>query len=139
MKETNKCKICNKKTDRLELHHIIPKSRGGDDSESNLIKVCVDCHGLAHDVSFSNGRGGGLLKEAIKKKRKYYEQCRLWLCDEKNGELVENKFWELYNEDEDEHMLMLLLLEKGRLQAYHLKEWVTDGRTVLKTSFTFDK
>ena len=54
----NECKICKTKSNNLENHHIIPKSRGGDDSDCNLIEICSKCHGLAHDVSFSNERGG---------------------------------------------------------------------------------
>ena len=49
-----KCKICEKKTEFLESHHIIPKSRGGTDDKSNLIELCSKCHGLAHNVSFAN-------------------------------------------------------------------------------------
>ena len=33
-----------------QRHHIIPRSRGGDDSEGNRIDLCVwgnDCHGRA--------------------------------------------------------------------------------------------
>ena len=60
------CEICKNDVKHLEKHHIIPKSRGGSDDKSNLIMVCSECHGLAHDVSFSNERGGGLIKEKIK-------------------------------------------------------------------------
>lgn len=37
------CKICGS-NDTLELHHIIPKSYGGDDSIENLQWLCKKCH-----------------------------------------------------------------------------------------------
>ena len=45
------CSISNHKSGRVvyysigtHLHHIIPKKYGGDDSQSNLIRVCRSCH-----------------------------------------------------------------------------------------------
>jgi 5-methylcytosine-specific restriction endonuclease McrA len=32
----------------LQVHHITPRSRLGDDSETNLITLCVDCHQEIH-------------------------------------------------------------------------------------------
>jgi len=60
------CQVCETKTKHLERHHIVPRSRGGSDKNSNLIDLCIDCHSKAHDVSFSNGRNG-LIKEGQKK------------------------------------------------------------------------
>lgn len=42
------CQICDKKHTRLEVHHIIWKSRGGSDDESNLITLCNECHENVH-------------------------------------------------------------------------------------------
>lgn len=38
-------------TDRLKLqvHHIIPLSKGGANSPRNLITLCVRCHAKRHD------------------------------------------------------------------------------------------
>lgn len=128
------CKICNKKSDYLESHHIIPKSRGGSDDENNLIKICSECHGLAHDVSFKNERGG-LQKEGVERKKKKSAQGIAWLKE--NEELVNEKMYKLYEEDEDTFNLMLLLLEQNRIQAEHLMDWCNNGRFTLKTSITF--
>ena len=43
-----KCQCCGKKNCRLEVHHLIPRSRGGSDKLANLITLCTDCHHLAH-------------------------------------------------------------------------------------------
>ena len=43
-----KCQCCGKKNCRLEVHHLLPRSRGGSDKLANLITLCTDCHSLAH-------------------------------------------------------------------------------------------
>ena len=45
-----KCQCCGKKNCRLEVHHLIPRSRGGSDKLANLITLCSDCHHLAHST-----------------------------------------------------------------------------------------
>ena len=42
------CKCCGKKNCRVEVHHLLPRSRGGSDKLANLITLCSDCHHLAH-------------------------------------------------------------------------------------------
>lgn len=34
-----------------ELHHVIPKSLGGQDIESNLVPLCSKCHALIHGLN----------------------------------------------------------------------------------------
>ena len=43
-----KCQCCGEKDCRLEVHHLLPRSRGGSDKLANLITLCTDCHHLAH-------------------------------------------------------------------------------------------
>lgn len=43
-----KCQCCGKNGCRLEVHHLLPRSRGGSDKLVNLITLCTDCHHLAH-------------------------------------------------------------------------------------------
>jgi hypothetical protein len=129
-----KCKLCSKKTEHLELHHIIPKSRGGSNDANNLIKLCSKCHGLAHNVSFVDDRGG-LIKESCDRIKKQNKLDKKWL--DENKKIVHKKIMKLYYEDEDEHMFMLLLLEKGRFTPSHIRKWFEDGRVTFKTSITF--
>ena len=42
------CQCCGRKNCRLEVHHLLPRSRGGSDKLANLITLCTDCHHLAH-------------------------------------------------------------------------------------------
>ncbi len=49
-----RCQECGVMSN-LELHHIDFRSRGGDDSELNLITLCTVCHTHAHRGSISAG------------------------------------------------------------------------------------
>ena len=128
-----KCKLCSKKTKNLELHHIIPKSRGGSDDKTNLIKLCSKCHGLAHDVSFANDRGG-LIKEGVNRVKKNYQIDLKWFND--NEDLVNNKMMDLYYIDENKHLFIITLLEQNKITVSHLRKWYEDGKVSFKTSIT---
>ena len=41
------CELCGVKKD-LNLHHIVPKSIGGDDSRENHAIICKKCHTNLH-------------------------------------------------------------------------------------------
>lgn len=131
------CTICRKKTNYLESHHIVPKSRGGSDDESNLIDICVECHGLVHDVSFSNNKSG-LVKEAYERRKNKIETDKKWL--DNNLEFVHKKMMDLYDQNKDEHMLMLLLIEKGHIISSHIRQWCEKGIMKSKIYYTiYDK
>ena len=42
--EHRECCLCGR-TNRLELHHVLPRGRGGDDVRSNLVWLCAEQHG----------------------------------------------------------------------------------------------
>ncbi len=42
------CFECGWKVCPCDLHHIIPQSKGGDDSHENLTYLCPNCHRMAH-------------------------------------------------------------------------------------------
>ena len=124
-----KCKLCNNETDYLEIHHIIPKSRGGLDTENNLINICIDCHGLVHDVSFK--RSKGVIYTAIQKSKKELIDAQKW-CDD-NSILIENKFDELVNKDIDRvNFINYLMLNCGGFNAVNLKEFVLTDKIKIK-------
>lgn len=63
------CQYCKgkHKDSKLEVHHIIFRSKGGSDEESNLITLCHTCHKDLHSGKInlkSNGKIKGNLKYA---------------------------------------------------------------------------
>jgi len=42
-----RCQACGS-LHRLEVHHIERRSQSGDDSDSNLITLCSNCHRALH-------------------------------------------------------------------------------------------
>lgn len=48
----NYCVACGVIED-LHHHHLIPKSRGGSNDDSNIITLCVNCHEKIHGVNNS--------------------------------------------------------------------------------------
>ena len=47
-RDSYKCQHCGKKNCRLEVHHIVYRSKGGTDDENNLITLCKECHDSVH-------------------------------------------------------------------------------------------
>ena len=63
------CQYCKgrHKDSKLEVHHIIFRSHGGSDEESNLITLCHTCHKALHNGKISlelSGKVAGTLKYA---------------------------------------------------------------------------
>lgn len=46
-RDNNGCVSCGGEDD-LQVHHIIPRHQGGENSEENLATLCADCHYYAH-------------------------------------------------------------------------------------------
>lgn len=42
------CFCCGWDSANCDIHHIVPKAKGGNDSHSNLTYICPNCHRLAH-------------------------------------------------------------------------------------------
>lgn len=57
-----KCFECDNDMD--DMHHVVPKSKGG----TKVIPLCSKCHGLVHDANFLKYRV--LQKEGIAKAKK---------------------------------------------------------------------
>lgn len=43
------CALCSDPR-TLQVHHFVPRSRGGTNSMHNLITLCSFCHALAHGI-----------------------------------------------------------------------------------------
>lgn len=45
--EYDECVLCGS-TNGLHLHHVLLRSRGGDDVRENIVMLCHYCHALYH-------------------------------------------------------------------------------------------
>ena len=52
-REGYRCALCDS-TKYLQVHHCVPRSRGGTDSVQNLVCLCADCHALAHGITLND-------------------------------------------------------------------------------------
>ena len=71
-KNNHTCQICKVPTFQTsqgmhytESHHILPRSKGGDDKPENIVVVCSNCHRLFH-----NGAKSELVRAYTKLKKK---------------------------------------------------------------------
>lgn len=48
-RDDDACRNCGFGSERLHHHHLRPRSLGRDDTESNLLLLCADCHRDVHD------------------------------------------------------------------------------------------
>lgn len=46
--EQTKCPGCGKPSELFNDHHIVPRALGGLDEQSNIIRICIDCHAKVH-------------------------------------------------------------------------------------------
>lgn len=75
IKCSRSCCICHRFVGtKIEIHHIIPVSEGGDDSEENAIPLCFDCHADVHTSGSPKGRSYSA-KELQEHKRNWFRQC----------------------------------------------------------------
>jgi len=63
----NYCVACGN-TENLHQHHLVPRSVGGSDDESNLITLCNSCHGKIHGIT-KEWNLTKLTKEALWRKK----------------------------------------------------------------------
>jgi 5-methylcytosine-specific restriction endonuclease McrA len=48
-----RCQSCGR-MENLQVHHIQPRGRLGDDAAENLVALCAECHRSAHNGNRSN-------------------------------------------------------------------------------------
>lgn len=45
-----RCALCDNSTG-IQIHHVIPRGKGGSNHEHNLITLCSTCHGQVHGIN----------------------------------------------------------------------------------------
>jgi hypothetical protein len=84
------CQCCKgkKKSNRLEIHHIIFRSNGGSDEEDNLITLCDTCHTNLHHGNLKLNLKGikkGSLKHATQMNSIRIQLLNIYECEETFG------------------------------------------------------
>lgn len=75
MARMEKCSSCGAERKYLHRHHIIPKSSGGTDDESNIQRLCSNCHEDIHGGSgFDEVRRNPELSEKRNQSHREYFQ-----------------------------------------------------------------
>ena len=46
------CVVCGSRR-RLEVHHIMPRSKGGGDNKENLVTLCYKCHNEVEEEEYT--------------------------------------------------------------------------------------
>ena len=54
-----RCALCDC-SQTIQVHHAIPRGKGGSDSPQNLITLCARCHAAAHGMDLD---GTGITQE----------------------------------------------------------------------------
>jgi hypothetical protein len=54
------CANCGS-TEEIEMHHIVPLSKGGSNREGNLVYLCFECHCKVHETI----RGQGEAEDSV--------------------------------------------------------------------------
>jgi hypothetical protein len=109
------CCVChNSKGIKVEVHHIIPQSKGGKDNYDNAIALCFDCHADAGHYNDEHPRG---LKFSPTELRKQKER---WF------EIVRNNKIEIAAETQVE---LIVTNNKTTFEPEFIKKWII--RTML--------
>ena len=71
------CCICHKPAgNKMEIHHIVPKSEGGEDSEENGIPLCLDCHAEVGAYNPKHPKGRKFTSSELRKhKEQWFAIC----------------------------------------------------------------
>lgn len=64
------CEKCHKRPAKAR-HHLIPVSKGGQHTRSNVDFICDDCHNKVHGGRLSRQRNGTSFNKSRSKIRKY--------------------------------------------------------------------
>ena len=78
-RDSFKCQYCGKSAPDvvLEVDHIIPVSKGGDNDISNLITACFDCNRGKRDKKLTDKQSAKLQKEELDKLNARREQLEM--------------------------------------------------------------
>ena len=72
-----RCALCDS-TKYIQIHHCVPRGKGGTNSIQNLITLCSDCHAMAHGaavVAWDDIDESAIAQAVIEYLADYYAPC----------------------------------------------------------------
>ncbi|MBI2910021.1 MAG: SUMF1/EgtB/PvdO family nonheme iron enzyme [Chloroflexi bacterium] len=72
-----RCCLCEKFVgNKMEIHHIVPKSEGGQDTEENGIPLCLECHAEVGAYNPRHPKGRKFTPSELRKhKEQWFAKC----------------------------------------------------------------
>lgn len=85
------CCICHKFCGtKIEIHHIVPHSKGGADSFDNAIPLCFDCHAEVGQYNSEHPKGTKFSYAELKRHRdNWYKTCAKGIMPKTKGNKCE--------------------------------------------------
>ena len=115
-----KCWECEKETNNIHQHHVVPRSRGG----TKTLPLCQECHSKAHHMR-KNMNTSVLTKQALAKKKKRGERLG---SPPASFRMVDGV---LYPTDETEIVVMAVRMRQGGAKLREVQ--VATGWLLTKT------
>jgi hypothetical protein len=127
----NFCVLCGV-TDKLEHHHVVPKSLGGSDEEENILTLCSKHHVKIHNLSSNRVHSAELIRAAKTKQK----ENGIFLGGHvpfgyrlKNNKLIKNT-------KELEIIEDVRSMRKQGLSLRRLSEWLLTAHNIKKSHVT---
>src|SRR5680860_1676468 len=88
------CCVCHRyKGVKIEIHHIIPKEQGGEDTFENSIALCFDCHSDAGHYFAQHPKGTKFsIKELKKHKESWFSIVEKNSIPLKNDNIIHSRY-----------------------------------------------
>jgi len=83
IRDNYKCCICGRSKDEvsLEVDHIVPLLKGGNDDISNLATLCKDCNIGKSDYTFKDYKSIDIMPKDIERHFKFYHDDKIGLYE----------------------------------------------------------
>lgn len=130
------CQHCKgkSKNNRLEVHHIVFRSYGGSDEESNLVTLCQECHNKLHKGIISlqlKGKRKGQLKHATQMNSIRIQLLKQLNCEETFG-FITKEHRQLMGLPKEHYMDAVAIASQGESVVFKVdnilfKKCVADG------------
>ena len=139
VKCNRRCAICRRlRSTKLQIHHIIERSKGGTDDFDNLLPICISCHHDVHSkVPFAQRFSNAELKKHRDELYRLVAEGKLPAENNQNNGISVQKTIHSYLEkpipEKLDETAIELLLELSRSESGVLVITETEAGPIIKT------